>query len=224
MNPKFLAAEKALDFISSNTVLGLGTGSTTEVFIQLLAEQIKSFNNLIFTSTSVRTTNFATQLGLKITSFDEIDKIDLTIDGADEVDSNLNGIKGGGGALLFEKIIAKNSRYNIWIVDSSKLVDSLGAFPLPVEVIPFAHKSLIRKFSEMNLNPQLRIINSKPFTTDSYNFIIDCSIGKIENPEELERELKLITGVVEVGLFNNIADKVIVGYSDKVSILDRNKN
>jgi ribose 5-phosphate isomerase A len=160
-------------------------------------------------------------LGLKITPFDEIENIDLTIDGADEVDNNLNGIKGGGGALLFEKIIAKNSKECIWIVDSNKLVETLGKFPLPIEVVPFALKSLMRKLEAKKLNPKLRLLNDKPFITDSHNFIIDCSIGKIDNPLELELELKLITGVVEVGLFNNIADRIIVGYQDKVDILER---
>lgn len=221
MNPKFLAAQKALDFVKDNTILGLGTGSTTEIFIQLLAERINTFKNLIFTSTSNRTTNFASKLGLKITPFDEVENIDLTIDGADEVDKNLNGIKGGGGALLFEKIIAKNSKQCIWIVDTSKLVETLGAFPLPIEVVPFACKSLMKKFQTQNFNPSLRLTNNKPFITDSHNFIIDCNIGMIKNPLELELELKLITGVVEIGLFNNIADKVIVGYQDKVEILER---
>lgn len=222
MNAKFRAAQKALDFITDNSIIGLGTGSTTEIFIELLSEKIKNFYNITLTSTSNRTTNFASKLGLKITPFENIETIDLTIDGADEVNRNLNGIKGGGGALLFEKIIAKNSKQNIWIVDSSKLVETLGAFPLPVEVVPFAFKSLIRKFEQMNLNPKLRMTNDKPFITDSQNYIIDCKIGKIENSLELETKLKLITGVVEVGLFNNIADKVIVGYSDKVEILIRN--
>jgi len=222
MNPKFLAAQKALDYVSDWTILGLGTGSTTEIFIKLLAERINYFKNLIFTSTSSRTTNFATSLGLTITPFDEIENIDLTIDGADEVDKNLNGIKGGGGALLFEKIIAKNSQKCIWIVDYTKLVDKLGAFPLPVEIVPFAYSSLMRKFELMKLNPKLRLKDEKPFVTDSNNFIIDCKIGIIENPLELELKLKLITGVVEVGLFNNIADKVIVGYQDKIDVIERN--
>ncbi len=221
MNSKFSAAQKALDYVKDNTILGLGTGSTTEIFIQLLAERVNTFKKLIFTSTSNRTTSFASHLGLKITPFDEIENVDLTIDGADEVDNNLNGIKGGGGALLFEKIIAKNSKECIWIVDSNKLVESLGKFPLPIEVVPFAFKSLMRNFEEKKLNPKLRLSNGKPFITDSHNFIIDCSIGRIDNSLELELELKLITGVVEVGLFNNIADRVIVGYQDKVDILER---
>ncbi len=222
MNPKFLAAQKALDFVKSDIVLGIGTGSTTEIFIKLLAESIAKYSGLVFVSTSSRTTNFASQLGLSITPFDEIESIDLTIDGADEVDNNLNGIKGGGGALLYEKIIAKNSRECIWIVDSSKLVQSLGAFPLPVEVVPFACKSLMRKFAMKNLNPKLRLVNDKPYVTDSNNYIIDCKIEKIDNPINLELELKILTGVVEVGLFNNIADKVIVGYEDRTEILKRN--
>ncbi|MCX7610043.1 MAG: ribose-5-phosphate isomerase RpiA [Ignavibacterium sp.] len=220
-NPKFLSAQKALDYISDDLVIGLGTGSTAEIFIELLSEKIKSFNNITLTSTSNRTTEFAEKLGLKITKFQDLSRIDLTIDGADEVDKNLNGIKGGGGALLFEKIVAKNSLRNIWIVDSSKLVNSLGSFPLPIEIVPFACNHLLNKFEQMKLNPKLRLSNGKAFITDSNNFIIDCNIGKIENPLELELELKLITGVVEVGLFNNIADVVIVGYSDKVNILER---
>jgi ribose 5-phosphate isomerase A len=218
-NAKFFAAQKALEFVKDNSVIGLGTGSTAEIFIKLLAE--REINNIIFTSTSNRTTNFATNLGFKITPFTELSSIDLTIDGADEVDINLNGIKGGGGALLYEKIVAKNSKQNIWIVDSSKLVKTLGAFPLPIEVIPFAHKTLLKHFEKMNLNPKLRMKNGEPFITDSNHYIIDCNIGTIENPLELEPELKLITGVVEVGLFNNIADKVIVGYQDKVDIFER---
>ncbi len=221
MNPKFLAAQKALDYIKSNITLGLGTGSTTEIFIKLLAKRATDYSGLIFVSTSTQTTNFALKLGLTITPFEEVDSIDLTIDGADEVDNKLNGIKGGGGALLFEKIIAKNSKECIWIVDSTKLVDTLGAFPLPIEVIPFGYKSLIKKFETKKLNPKLRLLNGKPFITDSQNYIIDCRIGKIENPLELEPELKLLTGVVEVGLFNNIADKVVVGYTDKTEILER---
>lgn len=220
-NPKFLSAQKALDYISDDLVIGLGTGSTAEIFIELLSEKIKTLNNITLTSTSNRTTEFAERLGLKITKFQDLSRIDLTIDGADEVDKNLNGIKGGGGALLFEKIVAKNSLRNIWIVDSSKIVNSLGSFPLPVEIVPFACNYLLNKFEQMKLNPKLRLSNGKAFITDSNNFIIDCNIGKIENPLELELELKLITGVVEVGLFNNIADVVIVGYSDKVNILER---
>jgi ribose 5-phosphate isomerase A len=145
----------------------------------------------------------------------------LTIDGADEVSIELNGIKGGGGALLFEKIIAKNSDINIWIVDHSKLVNKLGNFPLPIEIVPFATKSLLRKFEMMKLNPKLRMNGDMIFTTDSQNHIIDCYLGDIANPIDLEYELKLITGVVEVGLFNQIANKVIIGYPDKTEILVR---
>lgn len=221
MNQKFLAAQKAIEFVNDNLVLGLGTGSTTEIFIKLLSDKIHLFKNLTLVSTSTRTTKFATNLGLNITTFDQVERINLTIDGADEVDKNLNGIKGGGGALLFEKIIAKNSDLNFWIVDSNKLVNNLGAFPLPVEIVPFAQKAILRIFHEMKLNPKLRLNNDIPFKTDSNNFIIDCSIGYIKNPIELEYKLKSITGVVEVGLFNNIADKVIVGYTDKVEILQK---
>ncbi len=221
---KIRCAEKTLEFINNDSIIGLGTGSTVEIFIELLAKNLYKFSNLIFTSTSNRTTEFAKRSGIEIIPFEKIDYVDLTIDGADEVDMNLNGIKGGGGALLFEKIVAKNSKRNIWIVDSSKIVNKLGTFPLPVEIVPFALNSLLRVFNEMSLNPKQRFFNDKPFITDSSNFIIDCKIGEIDDPIDLETRLKLLTGVVEVGLFNNIVDIVIIGYPDESRIISRTKH
>lgn len=221
MIKKLNAAKKAIEFIKDGITLGLGTGSTVEVMIEELSKKIKSGLNIKCVSTSNRTTKFANKFGIIIHEFDSVSKIDLTIDGADEVDAYLRGIKGGGGALLYEKIVAYNSEKNIWIVDDSKLVNKLGVFPLPIEVIPFAARKLFFKFESMKLNPTIRKTDNKNFITDSGNFIIDCKIGEIDDPIELERELKMIPGVVEVGLFNNVADYVIIGYNDRAEILEK---
>ncbi|BDQ03020.1 ribose-5-phosphate isomerase RpiA [Ignavibacterium sp.] len=221
MNKKLNAAKKATEFISDGMVLGLGTGSTVEVMIEELSKKIKAGLNIKCISTSNRTTKFANKFGIIIHEFDSVSKIDLTVDGADEVDPYLRGIKGGGGALLYEKIVAYNSEKNIWIVDDSKLVNKLGNFPLPVEVIPFASRKLLMKFESMRLNPSIRKLDNKNFVTDSGNFIIDCKIGEIENPKELEKELKMIPGVVEVGLFIDVADYLIIGYNDRTEVLEK---
>lgn len=221
MIKKLNAAKKAIEFIKDGMTIGLGTGSTVEIMIEELSKKIKSGLNVTCVSTSSRTTKYANSFGIIIHEFDSVSKIDFTIDGADEVDPYLRGIKGGGGALLYEKIVAYNSEKNIWIVEDSKLVNKLGNFPLPIEVIPFAARKLFRKFESMKLNPTLRKSNNKNFITDSGNFIIDCKIGEIEDPQELERELKMIPGVVEVGLFIDVADYVIIGYYERTEILEK---
>lgn len=215
------AAKKSIEFIKNGMTIGLGTGSTVEIMIEELSKKIKAGLNVTCVSTSKRTTQFANKFGIIITEFESVGKIDLTIDGADEVDPYLRGIKGGGGALLYEKIVAYNSEKNIWIIDDSKLVNKLGSFPLPIEVIPFAARKLMIKFEQMRLNPILRKTENKNFITDSGNFIIDCKIGEIENPVSLEKELKMIPGVVEVGLFIDVADYVIIGYNDRAEVMEK---
>ncbi len=151
MNEKQLAAEKSVEFIKDGMTLGLGTGSTVFFLVNKLAELVKDGLKIKCVSTSNQTSELAKSLGIKITKFNEVDIIDLTIDGADEVDKNLNGIKGGGGALLFEKIVASASNQVIWIVDSSKFVKKLGKFPLPVEVIEFGSNHLLKRFIELRV-------------------------------------------------------------------------
>lgn len=223
MNEKQLAAEKSTEFIESGMILGLGTGSTVLFMLNKLGEMVKGGLELKCVSSSVQTTKIAKNLDIPLVSLNDIDHIDLTIDGADEVDLNLNGIKGGGGALLFEKIIASLSNKVIWIVDSKKLVKKLGHFPLPVEVIPFGSNHIFKEFDDLGYKPVKRLLNNKSFLTDSGNEIIDLHIGEIKNPLNLEKEIKLLTGVVEVGLFINIADFVIVGRENSTEILSRNK-
>ncbi|MDY0084008.1 MAG: ribose-5-phosphate isomerase RpiA [Ignavibacteriaceae bacterium] len=221
MNEKQLAAEKSIEFIKNGMTLGLGTGSTVYFLVKKLAELINDGLSVKCVSTSKQTTELAGSLGIKIFEFNKVDYIDLTIDGADEVDENLNGIKGGGGALLFEKIAASNSKKNIWIVDSSKAVKTLGKFPLPVEVVPYGYKSLFKKFADSDYNPELRKKGSETYLTDSGNYIVDLHTGEIQNAPELEMKIKMLPGVVEVGLFNNIADVVIIGMGESTRIIKR---
>ena len=221
MNEKQLAAEKSIEFIKDGITLGLGTGSTVFFLVNKLAELVKHGLNVKCVSTSEQTSELAKNLGINIVKLNEVDYIDLTIDGADEVDRNLNGIKGGGGALLFEKIVAAASEKVIWIVDSSKFVKKLGKFPLPVEVIPLAANHIIKRFKESGYSPVIRMNGSKIYITDSGNEIIDLHLDEIEDSIKLEQEIKLIPGVVEVGLFNNFADNVIIGKGNSTEILSR---
>ncbi len=221
MNEKQLAAEKSIEFIKDGMTVGLGTGSTVFYLINKLSEVVKQGLKIKCVSTSKQTSKLAKSLGIKIVNLNEVDHIDITIDGADEVDKNLNGIKGGGGALLFEKIVAAASKNVIWIVDSSKFVEKLGKFPLPVEVIPFGSIHLMNRFKDLGYNPTLRNNENGNFITDSGNEIIDIHLNEIQDSIKLEQEIKRLAGVVEVGLFNNIANMVIVGKENSTEIISR---
>jgi ribose 5-phosphate isomerase A len=223
MTEKQMAAEYSVDFIEDGMIVGLGTGSTVAFMIQKLAQRIKEGLNITAVSTSQATTKLASSLGIKITKFSEIDEIDLTIDGADEVDENLNGIKGGGGALLHEKIIASNSKKNVWIVDSTKLVKSLGKALLPVEIVKFGYPQLCIKLENIGIKPTVRMRGNTPFVTDENNYIIDLKVENIVNPAELDSRLKKFAGVVETGLFFGVADTVVAGVGKKIKIFNKKK-
>ncbi len=223
MIEKQMAAEYSVDFIEDGMIIGLGTGSTVAFMIQKLAQRIKEGLNITAVSTSQATTKLASSLGIKITKFSEVDEIDLTIDGADEVDENLNGIKGGGGALLHEKIIASNSKKNVWIVDSTKLVKSLGKALLPVEIVKFGYPQLCIKLENIGIKPTVRMRGNTPFVTDENNYIIDLKVENIVNPAELDSRLKKFAGVVETGLFFGVADTVVAGVGKKIKIFNKKK-
>ncbi|MBL8006515.1 MAG: ribose-5-phosphate isomerase RpiA [Ignavibacteria bacterium] len=220
---KKTAGEKAAEFVKDGMIVGLGTGSTVYYAIKKLGEMVNDGLKIKAVSSSKATTKLAESLNIELININDTVKIDLTIDGADEVDHNLNGIKGGGGALLFEKITALLSSRNIWIADSSKLVNKLGKFPLPVEVIPFGSKRVFEILNSTGLNPVLRIRDGKNYLTDSGNYIFDLHTGGINDPEGLDKELKLINGVVETGLFTGIADIALVSENETVKILKRGK-
>lgn len=221
MNEKQLAAEKSTEFIKEGMTLGLGTGSTVFYLVQKLGELVRQGLNVKCISTSNKTTELAKSLGIKIYDLNQVELIDLTIDGTDEVDINLNGIKGGGGALLFEKIVATASKKVIWIMDSSKYVKKLGEFPLPIEVVKYGSNHIMKKFTSLGYNPRVREKDNKLIITDSGNIIIDLQLKEIKDSILLEQKIKLIPGVVEVGLFNNIADMIIIGKENSTEIISR---
>ena len=223
MNEKQIAAEYAVDYVEDGMIVGLGTGSTVAFMLNKLSQRVKTGLNIKAISTSAATTKLATTLGIKISKLDEINEIDLTIDGADEVDENLNGIKGGGGALLYEKIVASISKKNIWIVDSTKLVKTLGKFPLPVEVVQYGSSHLLKEFEKKGYKPGFRNVGKNRFITDSNNYIIDLRMDRIEDPSVLDIKLKSYPGVVETGLFYNVADLVLAGVGDSVKVINKKK-
>jgi len=216
---KKAVAEKAVEFIESGMLVGLGTGSTVKFMIESLSEKIRDGLDLKTVSTSNATSKFAESLGITVLNFNDVDEIDLMIDGADEVDQKLNGIKGGGGALLYEKIVASSSKKNIWMVDSTKRVEQLGSFPLPLEVVPFGVNHTFNKLFSLGYKPEFRSADRMNYKTDGNHYIIDLHLNNIENPAELNTKLLLIPGVVETGLFLEICDVLIIGADDECKVI-----
>lgn len=207
------AAEAAVKHIENGMTIGLGTGSTAYWAIQKIGERIRKENLQIRAiATSNQSEELALTLNIPIVTFSEVDQLDLTIDGADEVDDRFNLIKGGGGALLREKIVATNSKKLIIVVDETKQVEYLGKFPLPVEVTIFGWEKTMKKLQSLNCIPRLRTSNEQPYLTDNNNYIIDCDFQKILQPAVLHQQINRITGVVDNGLFIQLADIVIVGF------------
>lgn len=219
---KFAAARRAVDLIEDGMKLGLGTGSTAAWMVRALAERVRDENlRLTCVPTSSRTADLGRELGLKIVTLDEAGWLDLTIDGTDEFDADLNLIKGGGGALLMEKIVATASDRMVVITDASKEVKTLGAFPLPVEVVPFGWQAsrmlieeLLSAMDVMGTQATLRMNGSRPYVTDEGNHILDLSLGRIGNPRQVAMALNQVPGVVENGLFIDICDAVVIGFGD----------
>jgi len=213
---KIKAAAAALDHVESGMRLGIGTGTTAEEFVKLLAEKVADGFRIEGVPTSERTARLCMELGVPLKSLDEMPELDLTIDGADELDHSLRLIKGGGGALLREKIVAASSTRMIVIADESKVVDTIGGFPLPIEVNPFGLVStriMIEKAaSRLGLSGALvlRKAGEDTFMTDGGHFILDASFGRIADAEALSKELDSIPGVIEHGLFLNMATLAII--------------
>ncbi|MBW0002477.1 MAG: ribose-5-phosphate isomerase RpiA [Hyphomicrobiales bacterium] len=223
---KQMAAARALELVSSGMKVGLGTGSTAAYFVDLLAERARSGLDIICVPTSEATRERATRAGLHVATLDEVPRLDLTVDGADEVDHELRLIKGGGGALLREKIVAYASARMVVIADRSKLVKTLGAFPLPIEVVPFGlaatRIAIEAEAARLGLvgRIELRKDNSgQVFHTDSGNFILDAAFGAILDPVALSSRLGDIPGIVEHGLFIGIARGAIIAGGDDLAIL-----
>lgn len=218
------AGLKAAEYVKDGMVVGLGTGSTAYYFVEEIGRRVREEGlQVTGVTTSSRTTAQAQGLGIPLVSPDAIDRIDVTVDGADEVDPNFNGIKGGGGALLMEKVVAVPTDHYIWVVDETKLVSQLGAFKLPVEVVQYGAERLLRHFAQKGYKPAFRETEGQRFVTDMGNFIIDLDLGAIADAEALAAELDTTVGVVEHGLFNGLVDTVISAGKDGLTVLERGK-
>ncbi|NKB52172.1 MAG: ribose-5-phosphate isomerase RpiA [Rhizobiaceae bacterium] len=226
-NLKQIAGIAALDFVDDGMKLGIGTGSTAEAFIEVLAEKVATGLSIIGVPTSERTRIMCEKLSIPLTTLDETPHLDLTIDGADEINPQLALIKGGGGALLREKIVAAASDDMLVIADDSKLVDPLGAYPLPIEVNPFgllATRQLIdRCAGNLDLSGTLKLrmdAAEQPYLTDGGHYIVDASFGRIVDPEALAVALNAIPGVVEHGLFTGLASRAIISSESGARIVE----
>jgi ribose 5-phosphate isomerase A len=225
---KLQAAERALGYVEDGMLVGLGTGSTAARFVDMLAQKVKEGLSVTCVPTSEATRVQAERLGIALTTLDDVPFLDLTVDGADELDTDLRLIKGGGGALLREKIVAMASERMIVIADVSKRVDMLGKYPLPVEAVRFgltATRTLVGAVAAdagCSGDIKLRLSkDGKPFVTDSGNVLFDCAFSRIANPEALDQALKRVPGVIENGLFLGIADAAIIAGPEGVVVIER---
>ncbi|MGA8865641.1 MAG: ribose-5-phosphate isomerase RpiA [Candidatus Sulfotelmatobacter sp.] len=219
---KEAAARASLRFVKDGQVVGLGTGSTAAHFVRLLGEQVKKGLKIRGIPTSERSRQQAASLGIPLTTLDEYQAIDVTVDGADEVDPQLRLIKGGGGALLREKIVASATNQLVIVADATKRVPMLGKFPLPVEVIKFARPLIAKKIEALGADVHLRLQpGGQPYLTDENNYILDCQFGQIQDADALARQLSEMPGVVEHGLFIGMASVVLVANGSEVVELRR---
>ena len=222
---KKIAGEKAVEYVESGMVVGLGYGSTAIHALRLIGELIRrgELNGIQAIPTADLIAEEARRVGIPLTSLEEHPRIDVTIDGADEVDPNLNLIKGGGGALLREKIVAQATLVEIIVVDEQKLSPALGTnFDLPIAIIPFGRRPLEEYLRSLGAEPKVRTkTDGKPFVTDNGNYILDCHFGTIDDPYALSAELKNKAGIVEHGLFLDLASEVIIAAGDGIRSLRR---
>jgi ribose 5-phosphate isomerase A len=222
------AAARALGFVRDGMKLGLGTGSTAKHFVELLGERVRGGLHVIGVPTSEATRADAVRCGIPLTTLDDIDRLDLTVDGADEIDPSLNLIKGGGGALLREKIVASASDRMIVIADETKWVEALGRFPLPIEVIPFGlaatQRAIRGAFAESGVSGQMMVRKGKDghvFVTDGGHWIVDAHLGRITDAPRLASLLNAIPGVVEHGLFIGLASTAMLAGTEGIRVVER---
>lgn len=218
---KLLAAKEAVKLINDNQIIGLGTGSTAEYAVREIGKLVAEGLKIKGVPTSNKTEKLAKSLNILLITLDEVDSIDLTIDGTDEFDADLNLIKGGGGALFREKMVARLSKNQIIIADSSKKVNVLGAFKVPVEVVPIAVHFAERQIKKIGGTANIREKNGKVFVTDAGNNILDVDFGEINNPGEVSEKLNAVEGVVCHGLFINLANIVIMAKDNEITVFKR---
>lgn len=219
---KKAAAEQAVEYVEDGMVLGLGSGTTVYWLLKRLGELVDQGLNIKGIPSSLRTAGWAKEFGIPLTDFSEVETLDLAIDGADEIDPDFQLTKGGGGSLVREKLVNAHAKQVIIIADQSKMVDQLGNFPLPVEVLQFAWQRTADKIAALGAKPVLRERDGEVFVSNNGNYILDCAFGSIDDPRALHNELKLLLGVVETGLFIDMTDKVILAGPDGAQVINKN--
>jgi ribose 5-phosphate isomerase A len=215
-------ARRALDFVRSGSVLGLGTGRAATAFVEELGRRVRAGLRVRGVPTSAVTAKLASELGIPLVGLEDVEEIDVTFDGADEIDDRLDMIKGYGGALVREKIVAASSRERVMLVGAEKLVRRVGERGrLPVEVVPFGVPLARRRLTALGLRPVVRDAGGKPYVTDNANWILDCGLGPVEEPVAMEERILAIPGVVGTGFFVGMADRVLVQDGSEVRVLER---
>lgn len=220
MNQKKIAGEKAAEFVKDGMILGLGTGSTAKYLVDCVGEMVKNGLKIQAVPTSKATEQQALALGIPLLDISEADHIDLDIDGVDEIDRDFNATKGGGGALFREKVIADLANEVIWIMDESKLVEHLGAFPLPVELLPYGHTIVFRKLEAYGYHPVMRRKDGQLFVTDNGNYIADLHLGTDMDIQGVKTTLDHIVGVLETGQFLKMCRRIIVGTDHGAHVIE----
>lgn len=217
---KKLAAERAADYIRDGMTVGLGTGSTARYLVDKVGAMVKEGLKIRAVATSKATEARARELGIPVLDINDVESIDIAIDGVDEIDPDFNATKGGGGALFREKIVACLAKEVIWIMDESKYVDHLGRFPLPVEILPYGWKVTYRKLEALGYRPEMRLNGNALYVTDNGNYIADLRLTAPVNAEEVKRNLDNTVGVLETGQFLKMCTRIVIGTSCGIKILE----
>lgn len=220
MNQKKIAGEKAAEYVKDGMILGLGTGSTAKYLIDRIGELVKNGLKIQAVPTSNATKQQALSLGIPLLDISEVDHIDLDIDGVDEIDKDFNATKGGGGALFREKVIADLADEVIWIMDESKLVEQLGAFPLPVEILPYGYNIVLHRLEACGYHPEMRKRDGQPYVTDNGNYIVDLHLGAGMDIKAVKENLSHIVGILETGQFLNMCRRIIVGTDHGAEVIE----
>ena len=224
MNQKEMVGRKAAEYVKDGMIVGLGTGSTAKHVVDAVGEMVKNGLSIQAVPTSKATERQAKELGIPLLDINDVEYIDLAIDGVDEIDSEFNATKGGGAALFREKVVASLAKEVIWIMDESKLVAALGAFPLPVEILPYGYKIVYNKLVALGLNPQMRMAGDELLVTDNGNYIVDLHTGVPVDVTDIRKKLANIVGVLETGQFLQMCNRIIVGSDDGVRIIENRKD
>ncbi len=215
---KRLAAQKAAEYIQDGMILGLGSGSTSHYLIQQAGRLLRPGISFQAVASSQESARLAREQGIEVLDINDVDRIDLAVDGVDEIDPDFNAVKGGGGALFREKIIASLATELIWIMDSSKVVSALGAYPLPVEILPFSYKHTLAALEKDKLHPRLRMRGNEIYMTDNGNYIADLMLTPPLDTDRLRSKLRARIGVLEDGLFLNMCTRIVVARGDTVEV------